>query len=415
MSVENFSRLLAVDGHQIMIFCPKKSRFFIDKKQKNINVKRYPSIIAPSNKDTRLSLPFIWTAVRDLQKFKPDVVHIQTPLGIGIVGIWASKIMKIKSIQTYHTYIPDFLIYLSPSALLGFDKIIKYLSNSRLSKKIETKTSIDQDDVDFRRLSLKLGDMFKGLFRSSEMTENRKLKNVIGKRITKFLYNQSDLVLTPSKSMQRYLKTHGVHKKVQVLSNGINSSMFKQKTDYKIKNRILYTGRLGFEKRVDAVIEAFYIAQKTLPELKLDIYGDGPAKKSLQVMVNNLKMNKKISLKGFYDINKISHKICEYDFFVTASPIETQGIVLLEAMASGLPIVAVDKFAVKEVVLNGKNGYLSKPGDTKAMAKNIVMMSHDEKRLSDFGQKSIEIAQSHEVSKCKDLLLEIYQKVATSK
>lgn len=415
MSVENFSRLLAADGHQIMIFCPKKGRFFVDKKQPNITVKRYNSITAPSNKDTKLAMPFIWTAVRDLKDFNPDIVHIQTPLGLGLMGLWAARILKVKTIQTYHTYIPDFLIYLSPKALLGLDKIIKYLSNSRLARKVEAKSNIDEKDVDFSRLKIHIGHMLRDVLNSKGLTEDKKLKEVIGKRITKFVYNKSDLVLTPSKSMKTYLKTHGVTKKVVVMSNGIDNSMFKQKTDYTIKNRIIYTGRLGFEKSVDVLIEAFYIAQKTKPELRLDIWGDGPARKSLQVLANKLGIGKKVIFKGFYDINKVAHKIAEYDFFTTASPIETQGIVLLEAMSSGLPVVAVDKFAVKEVVLHGKNGYLSKPGDADGLAKNILKMSADEAKLKEFGKNSIKMAESHEVTKCKEKLYKVYQSVSGKK
>lgn len=412
MSVENFSKLLAADGHQIMIFCPKKGRFFVDKKQPNITVKRYNSITAPSNKDTKLALPFIWTAVKDLRDFNPDIVHIQTPLGLGLMGLWAARILKIKTIQTYHTYIPDFLIYLSPKALLGLDKIIKYLSNSRLARKVEAKSNIDEGDVDFGRLKLHIGHMLRDVLESKGLTEDKKLKEIIGKRITKFVYNKSDLVLTPSKSMKNYLKTHGVTKRVEVMSNGIDNSMFKQKTDYSIKNRIIYTGRLGFEKDVDKLIEAFYIAQKTKLELKLDIWGDGPARKSLQVLVNKLGIGKKVCFKGFYDINKVAYKISEYDFFITASLIETQGIVLLEAMSSGLPVVAVDKFAVKEVVLNGKNGYLSKPGDVDGLAKNILKMYANEDKLKEFGLNSIKMAESHEVTKCKEKLYKAYQTVS---
>lgn len=415
ISVENFSNLLARDGHQIMIFCPKKSRFFIDKKQSNITIKRYASITAPSNKDTKLSLPFLWTAVRDLKSFKPDIVHIQTPLGLGLMGLWASRVLKIKSIQTYHTYIPDFLIYLSPQALLGIDKIIKFLSNSKLARRVESKSNIDENDTDVRHLNLRLIKMIKKIFNAKGVSEDKKLKDFLAKRITKFVYNKSDLVLTPSQSMKKYLKTHGVFKRVVVMSNGINNSIFKKKNDYKIKNRMIYTGRLGFEKSVDVIIEAFYIAQKTKPELKLDIYGDGPAMKSLKGLVSKLGLSRKISFKGFYDINKITHKICNYDFFITASTIETQGIVLLEAMASGLPVVAVDKFAVKEVVLNNKNGYLSKPGDAPGLAKNILKIVSDENKLKEFGKNSIKMAESHEVTNCKDKLYQIYQSVSGKK
>lgn len=412
MSVDSFSKLLAADGHQIMIFCPKKNRFLIDIKRKNIAIKRYFAITAPSNKDFKLSLPFIWTAVRDLKAFNADIVHIQTPLGVGLMGLWAAKILKLKNIQTYHVYIPDFLSYLSPKALLGFDKLLKYLSNSRSARKIEMIDQNTEKQAKLIELSSKVNGIFKEVFKSDKVADVNKMKNILAKRIAKFLYNQSDLVITPSNSMKKYLQSQGVKRKIKVVSNGIDNNIFKKKTNYKIANRIVHFGRLAFEKNVDAVIQAFYIAQQTKPELRLDIYGDGIARKSLQVLVNKLGIAKKVQFKGYYDIFKITNKISEYDFFITASTIETQGIVLLEAMSSGLPIIATDKLAVNEVVLSGKNGYLSKPGDVEKMAKNILKMSSDEKTLEKFGKTSIKIANTHEVSECKKVLYKQYQNVS---
>lgn len=412
MSVNNFSKLLAADGHQVMIFCPKKSRFYIEKKQKNIFIRRYSAIPAPSNRDSHLSLPFIWTVVKDLRAFKPDIVHVQTPLGIGLMGLWATKILKIKNIQTYHVYIPDFLAYLSPKALLGFDKVLKYISNSRSAKKIEMINQNIEKRADLFALNSQVNSIFKDVSKSDKKTDVKKMKNILAKRIAKFLYNQSDLVITPSHSMKKYLKAQGVKRKIQVVSNGIDNSVFKKKTNYKITNRIVHFGRLAFEKSVDIAIQAFYVAQQSKPELRLDIYGDGTARKSLQALVNRLGIANKVRFLGYYDIFKITNKIIEYDFFITASAIETQGIVLLEAMSSGLPVVAVDKLAVNEVVLSGKNGYLSSPNDAGRMAKNILKMASDEKKLEKFGKVSIDIAKTHEVSECKKVLYKQYQRVS---
>lgn len=113
-----------------------------------------------------------------------------------------------------------------------------------------------------------------------------------------------------------------------------------------------------------------------------------------------------------YDINKVSQKLCEYYFFAMASTVETQGIVILEAMASGLPVLGVNKLAVPEVIKNGKNGYISEPFDADEMAKNMIKMLKSDKKLEQFGKYSLEIAKSHEISKCKDRLLQTYEKVA---
>ena len=145
-SIDHYTRLMADDGNQIIIFCPKCGHYR-DKKYPNITVKRYKSITAPSYKDFKLALPFIWTAVKDLKEFTPDIVHVQTPLGIGWMGIWATKILKMKNIQTYHTYIPDFLVYVQPKSLLGINKITSLISSSKLAKSME-KTDIEKDSYD---------------------------------------------------------------------------------------------------------------------------------------------------------------------------------------------------------------------------------------------------------------------------
>ncbi len=410
MSIDSFTKLMADDGHQIMIFCPFGGRFK-DKKYPNITIKRYLSITAPSYKDMQLALPFIWTAVRDLKEFNPDVVHIQTPLGIGWIGIWATKILKMPNIQTYHTYIPDFLVYLKPKTLFGFNKITNYINDSKMTK---TLASIDilEDNKTIAKFRAKLNKIVDEITDTDVKNSSSKLDERFGRDYTRVVYNRADLVLTPSLAMKKVLKQQGIKTKVEVMSNGVRYDFFKKKIDYKITNRIVYLGRLGHEKNVDVVIKAFNIAQASRPELRLDIYGDGPARLTLQSLVKSFGIGKKVKFLGMYDINKVSQVLCEYDFFAMASTVETQGIVILEAMASGLPVVGVNKLAVPEVVKNGKNGYISEPFDADGMAKNMLKLLESDKKLKQFGKYSLEIAKSHEINKCKDRLLSIYKKVA---
>lgn len=410
MSIDSFTKLLADDGHQIMIFCPFGGRFK-DKKYPNIGVKRYLSITAPSYKDMQLALPFIWTAVRDLKEFNPDVVHIQTPLGIGWIGIWAAKILKMPNIQTYHTYIPDFLVYLKPKTLLGFNKITDYINNSKITK---TLAGIDilEDNETIAKFRAKLNKIVDEITDTDVKNSSSKLDERFGRDYTRVVYNRADLVLTPSLAMKKVLKQQGIKTEVDVMSNGVRYDFFKKKTDYHVTNRIVYIGRLGHEKNVDVVIKAFNIAATSRPELRLDIYGDGPAKSTLQSLVKSFGIGNKIKFLGAYDINKVSQKLYEYDFFATASTVETQGIVILEAMASGLPVLGVNKLAVPEVVKNGKNGYISEPFDEVGMAKNMLKLLESDKKIEQFSQKSLEIAKSHEISKCKNRLLWVYESMA---
>ena len=413
MSIDNFTRLMADDGNQIMIFCPK-GRKLKSKEYPNIEVKRYPSISFPTYKAMQLSFPSIWKITRDLKNFNADVVHIQTPMGIGLAGIWATKILKLKNIQTYHTYIPDFVVYVSPKTIFGINKLTNYISNSKLAKALTLNHDFSEEEQSFVKFKSHLEKMVKEIA-SNNHIHNDKVNEKIGGQYTRAIYNRANLVLTPSKAMKNLLKKQGIRPKVEVMSNGVDYDFFKKKTNYHVANKIVYTGRLGFEKNVDVVVRAFAIAQKSNSKLRLDIYGDGPAKKSLQHLAKTLEVDKKIKFWGAYDINKLSKTLCQYDFFVTASTIETQGIVILEAMAAGLPVLGVKKLAVPEVVANGKNGYLSAPSNFEEMAKNMLKLLESDDKLELFGKNSLKIADSHEVTKCKDRLFKIYQKVSNKK
>ncbi len=409
-SVDHFSRLMADDGHQIIIFCPKGNHYK-DKKYPNIIIRRYVSITAPSYKDMQLALPFVWTAVRDLKKFNPDVVHIQTPLGIGWIGIWATKILKIKNIQTYHTYIPDFLVYLSPKTLLGINKITDYInvSSSKLFKTLANVDVIEENRV-AEKFIARLAQISKEIFDKDDRSS--KINDRFGRDFTRVVYNRADLVLTPSEAMKKVLKKQGVKTRVEVLSNGIDYDYFKKKTDYHIKNKLVHIGRLGYEKNVDVVIKAFDIARQSNSKMTLDIFGFGPAEKSLRDLVEIVGLSEKIKFHGAYDISKLSQKLCDYDCFAIASTVETQGIVILEAMAAGLPIIGVNKLAIPDAVKDGENGYLSKPNDPRGMAKNMLRILESDEKLRQFGQESLKIAKSHEIVKCKERLLDIYTEIS---
>jgi len=406
-SIDRFSKLLADDGHQIIIFCPKNGRFK-DKPYPNLEVKRYPSVTSPSYKDIRIALPFVLGVVADLREFKPDVVHIQTPMGIGWIALWATKILKLKNIQTYHTYIPDFLIYLKPKSLFGFTRVVNFVATSKMMKAL-----VEEDITDKKETNGKLKQY---LQEKIEDAITRANTNISGERTEKFaweytrvLYNRADLVLTPSKVLKNSLVAHGVKSKVDVMSNGIEFTLFKKKTGYTIKNKLIHVGRLGYEKHLEVAIRALKIALEKNKGLTLDVYGDGPARKNWEQLTRQLGISKRVRFLGFVKREELFTKYSEYDAFITGSTIETQGIVLLEAMAAGLPVIAVDKLAVSEVVINGKNGYLSTPFKEKEMAANILILFSDEEKIKKFGQYSLKVAKSHEITKCKEKMLAYYK------
>ena len=182
---------------------------------------------------------------------------------------------------------------------------------------------------------------------------------------------------------------------------------------YKIpKNKkiALHVGRIDGDKSVDRVIDAFERVLRKRDDIMLLIVGDGIARADLEEMTRALGIEKSVRFLGRVlppDLNEI-YKLA--DVFVTASEIETQGVVLIEAAATGLPLVAVDAGAVAAIVVDGKNGFLCKPGgDIKGLAKGLETIFGDAVIARRFSAESLELSKQHDLSRTVKRFLEIYQ------
>lgn len=407
-STATFTRMLAADGYQVIIFCPDYGKND-GKKEANITIHRFRSFSFATNKNTHIALPSTAKIIRILKQFSPDIIHVETPMSIGITGVVVARIMDIKCVQTYHTYLPDFSTYLSPGKLLGFENIKQRVGESQIAKNVKG-TGFYQR---VRELNMKAK---KELL---DLLPNRNIFKInMGERsvwsFTRTLYNRSDLVLTPSEVLARLLKRHGIKPPVMAQTNGIRSKDILIKKSYKKTGKILHFGRLGLEKDIDVVIKAFDIAQSKDKDLTLHIIGDGPARESLENLAAKLVLKDKVKFYGFVPHDEVVKKLRDYDLFVTASPMETQGLVVLEAMAAGLPVVGVDMLAVPEVVHDGINGYLVPRKNYKKMAEKMLDITSDTKKSEKFGQTSKEIAAKHEIGYAYHLLLEKYQDLIKS-
>ena len=414
-SIHNFTENLARDGHQILIIAPKYNRK-VDNPPENITVKRYPGFSFSSNKNTRLAYPFVISIISDLREFKPDIVHIQTPMGIGVSGLMAAKILGIPNIQTYHSYIPDFMVYLNPYNVLGIDKAADAIASSRAVKKIiETNAYKLLDQMtDSQEKSIRMRRLRKLTNRSVRKGEST-ISDRFAWDFTRFLYGKSDIVLTPSVVLAKLLKRHRVATEVLDMSNGIEFHFFAKKEDYRIRNKMIYIGRLGLEKGTDVVVRAFALAHQQNPALRLDIYGEGPAKDFLIKLVKQLGVEDCVGFVGFVPRTTIKAALKGHDFFVTASTMETQGLVILEAMSAGLPVLGVDALAVPELIHDGKNGYLVEPGNQKQLAEGMLKLSESAERNKKFGQKSLEYAEIHDLPNCAAKLEKVYSELIAEK
>ena len=301
-----------------------------------------------------------------LDEFRPEVVHVQVsdPIGLSVVS-YARK-HGIPVVTTEHNQ-PE--VFTDP---LHVPKFMKKPVNSLLSS----------------------------YFR------NRQKK--------------SDFVTMPTELAIRKLIGRGEDFKVPVaaVSNGVDLANFKPgKAPAGIYKKygipvgvptVLYIGRVDPEKKVGLVIEAFLRMRKEVPTAELVIVGDGVDRLRLEKMyakVSGVHFLGRVVGADLYELYRVG------SLFATASEIETQGIVLIEAAASGLPLIAVDKGAVAEVCRDGENGYLCRPGDVKGLAEAMVKILSDDGLREKFAKKSIEIAREHDFEKTLDKFINIYNRV----
>lgn len=408
-SVVNFTRILAEAGHEILIIAPRYDGAS-DDPVRGIAVKRYPAFSFSSNRATRIAVPFLASILHDLRGFRPDIVHIQSPMGIGVTGIVASRILGIPSIQTYHSYIPDFLTYLNPYRLLGMNRAVEKLLRSRVAAQIRDAVSggrLEAVFAAFRRERDALAMRRRAVRRLPTETVLA-FRDRMAWDLTRFLYNRSDCVLTPSKALARLLVDHGILVPVHDVSNGIEFDLFVKKTDYGIRHRMIFAGRLGYEKNVDVVIRSFALAHGREPRLRLSLFGDGPARRKLESLASDLGVAESVTFHGFVSREDLRGIYRGYDCTVSASAMETQGLAILEAMAAGLPVLGVNALAIPDVVKDGVNGYVVDPGDCGRMAEAMLLLMEDPERNREFGARSLEIAAEHDLPQCARRLESIY-------
>ena len=260
------------------------------------------------------------------------------------------------------------------------------------------------------------------LFKFIEKPTNKALSKFFIRRLKK-----SDFATMPTElSLKVLLNGKDIGVPVKAISNGVDLTSFRPgKTSDNIYNIynipkdvpiILYIGRLDPEKKVGTVIKSFadFLEKHKLDKLSKTLFviaGDGVDKNNLVNLARKLKISDSVRFLGkvtgpdLYDVYRMG------DVFATASEIETQGIVLIEAAATGLPLIAVDGGAVAEVCQNKVNGFLVEPGDIHAIAQAMSDILSNDALREEMAKRSIEIASDHSLEVTAEKFIEIYNKV----
>lgn len=413
-SIDSHTRMLGERGHEVLIICPKYRKPILHVVP-HVTIQRYRSFSFISNRDTRIALPSVASVAARLRAFKPDLVHIHTPLSIGVIGLATARMMRLPVVETYHTFLPDFMQYVELHRLLRLDDLQARVLNAIVFERMFESGmfhGLAKLEQGGKRAIDEINATARAALGGVRAEEREELSTRLAWQFTRTIYNRASLVLTPSQTLKRELESHGVTAPVEYLSNGIDVSLIAPKLSYASTGRLLHAGRLGHEKNIDVVLRAFARVAERLPGYTLDIIGDGPARAGLQRLASSLGVADRVTFRGFMERSALASTYREYDAFVTASTIETQGIVLLEAMAAGLPVVGVDALAIPEIVQHGRAGLVVPPGDDTAIAEAIEHLLPDEALRASLGAGGREGVHPHALPAVIDRLEALYADVS---
>ncbi len=363
---------LASRGHEVSVICSGDSLNSRSGIESDIKVFRISSLPILFNRKYRLS-PLAHHLVGPIfDEVKPDIVHAQDHLIIGSSVIDAALRRNIPIVGTNHFHPDNLLHYLNAPPAVE-DKI--------------------------RKAAWKHLDVVFGHLRA---------------------------ITTPSEIAKKVMRSSGIKKNITVVSNGIDLGKFKpgpKEEPSEIAEKyglspndkhVLFVGRLEKEKNIDVLIRAVKIVNQKFPA-KLLICGFGSGEEKLKSLIEELNLGDSVKLLGKAPDEDVVKLYNFADIFATASTVELQGLSVMEAMASGLPVVSSDGMALPELVKDGSNGFVFPSGNCELAAQKMIELLGNKKLAEIMGKKSRELIQEHDFQKSLDKYEKIYEQAIAVK
>ncbi len=310
---------------------------------------------------------YSFKGMREIKRFAPEVIHVQTEFGIGIFGRIAGETLNVPVVYTYHTMWEDYSHYVNP---------------------------INSETVD------------------------TVLKKVITK-ISQLYSNKCQELIVPSLKTKDALEHYGITQNhINIIPTGLELDRFdpankneqlilKLKKEYNIENHFVLTflGRIAQEKSIDVIINALKEVVKVNKNIKCLIVGGGPQLEELKELVRDDDISQYIIFTGPQSGQLVPAHYHISDVFISASLSETQGLTYIEAMASGIPVIARYDDQLKDVVESGHNGYFFKE-ENELPELILKMMSID---LSSMKKNALETAKKYSGETFAKKVLEVYK------
>ncbi len=361
-SIQTFKHEFERAGHHVVLIVPE----YTGNDQKDASIIRIDSRNIPYDPEDRMmKSSCIRKLIPELKQYNFDLVHIQTPFVAHYSGVKIAKYLAIPCLITYHTLFEEYLYHYIP---IIPKHVLKFFA----------------------------------------------------RRFSSHQCNQAQGVIAPSSIIVELLKDYGVKNNIKIIPTGINSKKFATGDGERFRKKfniaenrkiLLNVSRVAFEKNIGLLIDVVNQVKKHIPEIMLVIAGEGPAKSAYMEQAKKLNLDDNIAFVGYLDRN--SELIDCYhsaDIFVFSSITETQGLVLLESMAAGTPVVSVAAMGTKDILIGCKGAQITN-GEIDDFCEKVVSLLNDPHFYQTTKHAAISYAKEWDGTALANKMISFYQEL----
>jgi glycosyltransferase involved in cell wall biosynthesis len=364
-SVQSFRDALSSLGHNVFIFAQED-----DYEDTEPFIFRYPSLRLPLPVDIPAALPVSSFMDQLIPKLRLDVIHTHHPFLLGQTAASKARDLNLPLVFTFHTQYHEYTHYVP--------------------------------------------------FSQEQVQEF--LKDRVMNWLREYMRKCQHIVI-PSESMRSILvNDYGLVDHFTVIPTGIDIAPYKEADGSPLRTEwgwpddkvIISVGRLAEEKNWGTLLQAFALALKEQQNLRLVLVGDGPQAQTLRQLADELGITERVLFTGSLPFAQVPTYLKAADLFAFASVTETQGLATLEAMAAGLPVVAVSGPGTSDIVDEGVQGYLVQ-NDPQDLAKRLVELICNPDAMSEFKTASLKKSRTFDNKRLARKMLKVYEQAIRDK
>lgn len=340
VALQTYKDELTKRGHEVLLICPAYPSHNGSAPTED-RVKRLASMWTPVSSEDRLIKPFALPVMfHALDRFKPDVIHINSEFSAAWMGITYAKLRGHTVLMTSHTDWEDYVSNYIPHI-------------------------------------------------------NKKILRTCVRFLMRSIFGKADILITPSPSQKRILKSYHIRKRCVVIPSGV-SSLFSRRDARQIaayrasldarfpalagKRLLLFAGRIAEEKDPKFLLPVLAEVLKQQRDVGLVFAGDGPARQHLEASAQRRGLGGHCAFLGYIPASELALLYGAAEVFVFPSKTETLGLCTLEAMSSGLPVVAVGEMGTRDIMKGDHGGFMVRNDTAEFSAAVLRLLNDDELR-----------------------------------